>query len=363
MVDTAELGRLIVTVEGEGAEETNESIEKLEGNIKDTQKTTRTQTPKIERLMKRWGIVFAGAGIAAAALFGDVLLRSPLVQGMLSNTLDIIGSIITLLALSIGVDKFFTKLNTGLADLATIIMEEGFLGALEKTLPPFVAFLTGGEYALANVRLQEMKTNLEEMDEETKESPGFWKTLKDNIVTKAQELRDGVVGWIKNLFDKMSEQWRNIKKEARKHWNRIRDVIVGQVKNLFNKLGEQWGAIKTSASEWWNRIKNAIVPAAISIKNSVVAAFNKIIDTIRTAIRTLREFISLEGGTTGGGGGGARGGGQIGPASGRGVITPSFAGGGDVTIQNTIVLDGRVIGESMSRKSAFDIRRQGGRAI
>lgn len=133
--------------------------------------------------------------------------------------------------------------------------------------------------------------------------------VKEAVVEKWNNLKEGVGTAVENLKTSVSEKWSNIKTAvgntveniktgASNKWNEIKTNVGNTVETLKTSIADKWTAVKTNASDTWNNIKTNVSNTVNTIKTNIsdkieaakTAAANKL-DAIKTKFTDIFDNI------------------------------------------------------------------------
>lgn len=121
------------------------------------------------------------------------------------------------------------------------------------------------------LKFESIKSKIEKIWTTIKETAAeIWQTIYDNTIGKVIELKDGIILWIDTTKTNLKNRWNEVRRNAGSAWDSIKSKVVGKV----------------------TKIKEDIVTAAGKIQDGFVAAFNGIVDLIKTPINTIIGFIN-----------------------------------------------------------------------
>lgn len=371
MAVNVQLSELIVKLKAEGARQTKDDIETVEEAFEDLAEMTGFTSDDIEKDLEQWGLAFKVIGASAAGVFGGLVLAGPIAKTQLGGIVKLFGTMADMLLAKLGITEFITGVTTDMAEFIKVWDEEGLLGAIIDLDNKIVEWIAGKFFPdvenVEDIALVKAFRFVSEL---------FLTTFSFLIdLSKSEQPMEDLKLALKKIVGRIEaliqSKWDDIKANAWERWGAIktsiltrvgemRDDVVERVNVLTRRLGLEWLEIDSNAQTSWDEIFATIKGrwiAGLASLSPQIAALKAAVTLARLASRLF------------GGGETTETSGQVGEASGRGIIRPSFitaqptlARGLSSPIENHIIieLDGRVVAKSVSKHTGTSVRSKGG---
>lgn len=182
--------------------------------------------------------------------------------------------------------ELFTKIGTFFARIGTQIA--AFVGRIVGFLPRIVSFFTG----FMNI-LRIVMTFL------------FTNPFGLLIVAITALVAAGI--WLYNNWDQVKawllQIWSSIKSAGLEAWQSLKTAVVNAAKDLYNGaksainslksfVSSSWSSIKSGASSAWSTIKNTVVNAAKSLYSSALSTFRSLQASVSSIWSSIRSAAS-----------------------------------------------------------------------